>query len=123
MSAVDDKVERGAEKLEELSRAAARAGGFKAKLAKPLAEDADFLRKLKPSLIAARARGRAPTDERPAPVAAPGVAQQPRRRSQPRQPGKPGGGPNPFAVIVAAFAVGAVLAHVLDWLGHRYPRA
>jgi hypothetical protein len=120
MSAVDDKVERGAEKLEELSRAAARAGGFKAKLARPLAEDADFLRKLKPSLIAARARGRAPTDGRPAPVAAPVVEQQSTRRSQPGESGK---GPNPFVVIVAAFAVGAVLAHVLDWLGHRYPRA
>jgi hypothetical protein len=117
MSAVDDKVERGAEKLEELSRAAARAGGFKAKLAKPLAEDADFLRKLKPSLIAARARGEAPTDERPTVVSVPAEAP---KRSKPRRPGQ---GPNPFVLIAAAFAVGAVIAHVLDWVGHRYPRA
>src|SRR3954466_8543781 len=116
MSAVDDKVERGAEKLEELSRAAARAGGFKAKLAKPLAEDAAFPRRLKPSLIAARARGEAPTDGHPHPVTVPRV--EPTPKSKP-----PGQGPNPFLVIVAAFAVGAVIAHVLDWLGHRYPRA
>jgi len=116
MSAVDDKVERGAEKLEELSRAAARAGGFKAKLAKPLAEDADFLRKLKPSLIAARARGEAPTDGQPGPVTVPTVERAPKPKRQPGQ------GPNPVLVIVAAFAIGAVIAHVVDWLGHRYPR-
>jgi hypothetical protein len=119
MSAVDDKVERGAEKLEELSRAAARAGGFKAKLAKPLAEDADFLRKLKPSLIAARARGEAPTDEPPTQAPPP-----PAPAAAPQRPAKPkrSGGPSPFLVVGVLFAAGVVAAHVVDWLGHRYPR-
>lgn len=83
MSKGDQLIERGADRLEELSRKAAAKGGFAAKLADELAEDAVFLRKLKPSLIAARARAQskneaasAPTNEQPAvpmtePVAAP----------------------------------------------------
>ena len=57
MSKGDQLIERGAARLEELSRNAAAKGGLSAKLADELAEDAAFLRKLKPSLIAARARG------------------------------------------------------------------
>jgi len=34
-------------------------GGLRSKLAQPLAEDADFIRKMKPSLIKARATGEA----------------------------------------------------------------
>src|SRR5215210_7618322 len=62
MSKGDVIVERGATLLEELSRKVAADGGFAAKLAEPLADDADFLRKLKPSLVAARLRGEAPAD-------------------------------------------------------------
>jgi hypothetical protein len=62
MSALDEKVEHAADRLARLSRAAARAGGVRARLAEPLADDAELLRKLKPSLIAARARGEAPSD-------------------------------------------------------------
>jgi len=60
MSKADLLVERGANRLEVLARKAAAKGGFTAKLADELAEDAAFLRKLKPSLIKARAKGRAP---------------------------------------------------------------
>jgi hypothetical protein len=116
MSAVDDKVDRVADRLEEASKKAALSGGIKAKLAQPLAEDADFVRKLKPSLIAARARGAESTDGR-ATQATPPVRPQPKAKRSER------GGPSPFVVVGAAFAAGLVLAHALDWLGHRYPRA
>jgi hypothetical protein len=119
MSGVDDKVERGADKLERLSRSAAQAGGLKAKLAQPLAEDAEFLRKLKPSLIAARAKGDAPTDGAATEVNPP---QPPPPKPKPKAKKSSGGGPNPFVVIGAMLALGMILAHVLDWLGHRYPR-
>lgn len=114
MSFVDDKVDCGADKLEKLSRKAARAGGIKAKLAAPLAEDAAFLRKLKPSLIAARARGEAPTDDAPTQASWPLPPPRPAKNSS--------GGPSPFVVVAALFAVGMVLARVVDWLGQRYPR-
>jgi hypothetical protein len=110
MSAVDEKVERGAEKLERLVEAGSRAGGVKARIARLFADDPEFLRQLKPSLIAARARGEAPTDEEPTPVEPP--APRPSRR----------GGPSPFVVVGAAYAVGVVLAKVVDALGHRHPR-
>src|SRR5918912_307653 len=73
---IDHTIDRAADKLQELADKAAGQNGLKGKLAEPLAEDAAFLRKLKPSLVAARVRGEAPTDEKPAsatvtPVAAP----------------------------------------------------
>jgi hypothetical protein len=114
MSSVDDKVERGADKLEELVRAGSRAGGAKAKVAQMFADDPEFLRKLKPSLIAARAKGAAPTDGEPTHVSPPAT---PAPKAK-----KKGGGVSPFVVIGAAFALGLVLAHVVDWLGQRYPR-
>jgi hypothetical protein len=116
MTRGDQAVDKGSAKLRELSAKAARRGGVAEKLAQPLAEDAAFLRKLKPSLIAARARGEAPTDGRPGgePVAPPGP-QVTRRR------GKKGGGPNPFVVVGVMFAVGYVLAKVIDWRGHAHP--
>jgi hypothetical protein len=64
MTKGDQLVERGAAFLEQLSRKAASEGGIAAKLAEPLGEDADFLRKMKPSLVMARIRGEAPTDGR-----------------------------------------------------------
>ena len=61
MTTGDQKVESAANKLQQLANQMAGEGGVKAKLAEPLAEDADFIRKLKPSLIKARAKGEAPT--------------------------------------------------------------
>ena len=65
MTKGDQLVEKGAERLEQLANRIAAEGGVKAKLAEPLTEDAAFLRKLKPSLIKARARGEAPTNQPP----------------------------------------------------------
>src|SRR5688500_5973163 len=62
----DQIVDKAAARLQELADRAAAEGGAKAKLAKPLADDAAFLRKLKPSLIAKRIKGEAPTNQKPA---------------------------------------------------------
>ena len=114
----DAAVERAADKLRELAERAAADGGLKAKLAEPLAEDADFLRKLKPSLIVARARGEAPTDQEPGAVTlAPGGPQLGRR---PKSPGS--NAPNAWMIVGIAFAAGVVLAKAIDWRSHAHPR-
>jgi hypothetical protein len=112
-------VERGAALLEDLSRKMAAEGGFAAKLAEPLAEDAVFLRKLKPSLVAARLRGEAPTNGRvtPAPPVPPIPQQSPPRPEKAKK-----GGPNALLIAGAAFAVGVVVAKLIDWRGHAHPR-
>jgi hypothetical protein len=118
MTKADQLIDRAADRLREVSDRAAAQGGLTAKLAQPLAEDAAFLRKLKPSLIAARAKGEAPTNPPPGsgtPIAPtkPQVARPKRQR---------GGGPSPFLVIGAALVAGIVLAKVIDWRGHAHPR-
>ncbi len=117
MSKLDELVDRGADRLQELANRAAASGGAYEKLAEPLAEDAAFLRRLKPSLMAARARGEAPTDLRPAePVVSPSGPQLGRRP----EPGNPG--PNPFVVVAAAVVIGILLAKLVDWRSHAHPR-
>jgi len=106
-------VERSAQRLRALSETAARRGGVVGKLAQPLAEDAAFLRKLKPSLIKARMKGDAPTDERPQTVVGPTV--QPRSGDARR-------GPSAVTVIGGAAAAGLAVAKVIDWRGHAHPR-
>jgi hypothetical protein len=92
----------------------------KAKVGEKLAEDPDFLRKLKPSLMAARAKGELPTDE---PAGSP-----PRAPSGPQLPkpakakAKKRSGLSPWVVIGAAVAVGYVAAKVIDWRAHAHPR-
>ena len=54
MTRGDALMDRGAAKLQHLSQRAATSGGVVSKLAEPLAEDAALLRRMKPSLIAAR---------------------------------------------------------------------
>jgi hypothetical protein len=108
MTKGDRIVEGGSERLQSLAEKAAAKGGVTAKLAEPLAEDAAFLRKLKPSLVKARIRGRRVPEEAPRPVLSP-----PRPRSR---------GANPVAVIGVAGAVGLFLAKLLDWRGHAHPR-
>jgi hypothetical protein len=119
MSTADRKVERLADKLQAFAERSAQEGGLKAKLAEPLAEDAAFVRKLKPSMIKARARGEAPTDGRPErPVVAPSspqLGQRPTRKPK-------AGGPNPWLVAGACLAAGIFLAKWIDWRGHAHPR-
>ena len=121
MNKGDLLIERGASRREDLSRKAAAKGGVAAKLADELADDAAFLRRLKPSLIAARARGRAPVNQTPPPrrPAAPPGPQLKEKRPKKRSGGR---GPNPFLVVGAALAAGIVLAKVIDWRGHAHPR-
>ena len=112
----DGAIESGADKLDELSDKAAAKGGVAGKLSGELADDASFLRKLKPSLIVKRARGELPKDAEPG--------------SGARRPAAPAGpqhreassGPNPFLVAGAAFGAGALLAKLIDWRGHAHPR-
>ncbi|MFN2470253.1 MAG: hypothetical protein ABR583_04550 [Gaiellaceae bacterium] len=118
MNRADQLVERAANRLQQLAVDFAAQGGPKAKLAEELAEDAAFVRRLKPSLMAARLRGQAPTDSKPAQgVVAPSAPQLGKRQ-------KPKGqsGPNPFLVVGAAFAIGVVVAKMIDWRGHAHPR-
>ena len=115
----DAIVERGADKLEELSERGAREGGLRARLADELADDAAFLRKLKPSLMAARARGEAPTNERPGePRRAPAG---PQLGSRP-QPVPQADGAVPWLVLGGALVAGYVAAKLVDWRGHAHPR-
>jgi hypothetical protein len=117
MAVGDEAVDRAADKLQETADRAAARGGVAAKAAQPLADDAAFLRKLKPSLIAARARGELPTGQPPV-KGAPNAPAGP--RPGPRRTGS--GGPNPFVVVGAALALGVFLAKVLDWRSHAHPR-
>jgi hypothetical protein len=114
----DEAVEAGAEKLDALSDKAAAKGGVGAKVADELADDAGFLRKLKPSLIVRRAKGELPKDAEPGTRGrrrAPSGPQLNRQTASKR-------GPNPFVVVGAAFAIGTVLAKLIDWRGHAHPR-
>lgn len=138
MSALDSLADKARAKSREL----AGQGGIKDKLAEELAEDAEFLRKLKPELIKQRAKGHAPTDEKPgAHAPQPTVSHDPEQH-EPAEPAKQeqervtvakppkarkasggsGGGPNPFVVIGIALVAGIALAKWLDWRGHAHPR-
>ena len=109
MSALDTLADRA----EAASKRLAGQGGIKSKLAGELADDADFLRKLKPSLMARRAKGEAPTDQVPVTPAPPQPTAQKKRS---------GGGPNPFVIVGVALVAGVALAKWIDWRGHAHPR-
>ena len=119
MTKGDLLVERGAGRLQQLAdRMATRGDGVGEWLSEELRADAAFLRKLKPSLIAARARGQAPTNQQP--EAPPPAPQRPARPKRKRPGG--GGGPPPLAIVGAAVVAGIVLAKLVDWRGHAHPR-
>jgi hypothetical protein len=117
MTAVDHKLEQAADRLQQFANRMAKEGGLKSKLAQPLAEDADLIRKLKPSLIKARAKGEAPTNQKPAATAV--APSSPQLGKRPK--GK-GGGPNPWLVVGIGLAAGVFLARWVDWRGHAHPR-
>jgi hypothetical protein len=118
MSALDSVADTLRRKSQEL----AGQGGLKDKLAAELADDADFLRKLKPDLIKKRAKGEAPTDREPAEVPPPAPSgPQLGKRPKPAK-ARGSGGPNPYVVVGAALVLGVALAKWLDWRGHAHPR-
>lgn len=118
----DGAIESGAGKLDELAGKAAEKGGIGDKVASELVEDAAFLRKLKPSLIAKRAKGELPKNAEPGSVPATTV-RRPAAPSGPQHAAKAGKrGPNPFAVVGTAFGIGTLLAKLIDWRGHAHPR-
>jgi hypothetical protein len=137
-------VERGARRLTELAdKAAARGDGVGTWLSDELRTDAAFLRKLKPSLIKARAKGQTPrSNGAPAADIEASMAEPPRaeapNRPEPAAPPPPPppsppaaftskksaaakkrkrGGPPPIAIVGAAFVAGIVIAKVVDWRG------
>ena len=134
MSGADALVDRAADWLDAQARSFRQDGdGWKGRVAEELADDADFLRKLKPSLIQARIRGEAPIGQppgTPAPRAAtpattgstppPPPAPQPDARPAKRKRSR--GGPSPFVVVGAALAAGILVAKIVDWRGHAHPR-
>ena len=95
MSAPDRVVEKAADELETLAAKAADKGLPAEKLAPALEEDAEFLRKMTPSKVRERLRSAPPAPERRRPRAA---------RSKSALP-----------ALIAAFALGVVLAKLVDW--------
>jgi hypothetical protein len=114
----ESKLDTAADKLQQTADTLAPQGGIKAKVAEELAEDADFLRKLKPSLMIARAKGEAPTNEKP------GGGRVAPSRPQLERPKAAGSrsGPNPWLVLGIALVAGIALAKVIDWRSHAHPR-
>jgi hypothetical protein len=90
---------------------------LKDKLEAELAEDREFLRKMRPELIKKRARGEAPTDVKPTSPSGPQLGKRPKAAPHAKT-----GGPNPFVVVGAALFLGVALAKWLDWRGHAHPR-
>ena len=118
MSALDSLAEKARAKSEQLRGQ----GGIKDKLAAELADDAEFLPKLKPGLIKKRALGEMPTDQNPNEMRrAPSGPQLGRRPKAKRAQGS-SGGPNPYLVIGVALVAGVALAKWLDWRGHAHPK-
>jgi len=121
MSALDTL----ADKAQAASQRLAGQGGIKAKIADELADDAVFLRKLKPALIKKRIKGDAPTSQSPgeAPKApsGPQLSERPTQAKTPEKTSGPGA-PSPFVVIGVALALGVLAAKVIDWRSHGHPR-
>jgi len=99
---------------------AARGDGVGEWLAEELRNDAAFLRKLKPSLVRARAKGDAPTNQEPPAPSGPKLGSRPGSKKKKRKKG--GKGPAPMLIVGAALVAGIVLAKVVDWRGHGHPR-
>ena len=123
MNRGDVLVDRGADSLQHLAdRAATRGDGVGEWLSEELRNDAAFLRKLKPSLIQARAKGDAPTDQEPPPAPSGPKLGSRRPGSKKKKRKKGGKGPAPMLIVGAALVAGIVLAKVVDWRGHGHSR-
>jgi hypothetical protein len=118
MTKADQIVDQAATRLQELADRAAAEGGLTAKIAQPIADDAAFLRKLKPSLIAKRLKGDAPTNQKPAQGIV--ASSDPLSGNRKRPTAK--GGPGPWLVLGAALVAGIMVAKVVDWRSHAHPR-
>lgn len=113
MNKADEIVEQGAERLDETAETLAARESVAVKPAQPLAEDADFFSKLKPSLVEDGLRPGTPAEQKPThPTAA-----------EPSAAGGDNKGRHPLAVIGAAAAAGLFLAKFLDWRSHAHPRS
>jgi hypothetical protein len=117
MTRGDQAIQSVADRLERLVSTAQRAGGVKAKVADRFADDPAFLRKLQPSLVAARAKGRTPREDGARRATAPSVPQLERPPTKKRR-----GGVSPWLVVGGAFAAGYLAAKVIDWRSHAHPR-
>ena len=116
MTKADLLVDKGADRLQGLAqRVGQRGDGIGHWLAEELSEDAAFLRKLKPSLIVARARGENPASP-PAPAVPKPSGERPKKRKKRK------GGPAPLLIVGGALAAGILIAKVIDWRGHAHPR-
>jgi hypothetical protein len=114
MTKGDAAVDSAADKLDRFVRNARTSGGVKGKVGEALSDDPAFLRKLKPSLIKARAKGEPSGGTRSAPS-----GPQLSRPNAPKR--RRGSGPSPWLVIGAALVGGYVLAKAIDWRGHAHP--
>jgi hypothetical protein len=118
MTRADLAVEKSAQRLQQLAdRAASRGDGVGEWLAEELASDAAFLRKLQPSLIAARVRGQAPANQEP--LSAPS---SPQLGARPKKRKRGGNGPTRLLIVGAALVAGVLAAKMIDWRGHAHPR-
>jgi hypothetical protein len=96
----DDIVGRTADRVHELAEKPANGNGLRARLARPLARQAALPAGQEPEAGAVAPSG-------------PQLGRRPKTRGQ---------GPNPFAVAAAAFAVGILVAKLVDWRGHAHRR-
>jgi hypothetical protein len=71
MTKADQAIDAAADRVATFVRDARSSGGIKAKLGDALAEDPGFIRKLKPSLVKARAKGQTPVDHQRGSLEAP----------------------------------------------------
>jgi hypothetical protein len=116
MTKADQAVDTAADKVAAFVRESRSSGGLKGKLGDAFADDPEFIRKLKPSLIKARAKGGVPVEPAPRAPSGPQVERPKPPKARRRR------GPSPWLVVGAAFAAGYVLAKTIDWRGHAHPR-
>lgn len=114
MTRSDHAIDTAADRVASFVRNAHDSGGLKGKLGNALADDPEFIRKLKPSLIKARAKGRKTAEPTPTAPSGPQIDRPNAKRLR--------GGLSPWLVVGAAFAAGYVLAKAIDWRGHAHPR-